>query len=100
MSYMSKPKKVAPKIARKGVAKPLKEAPGKSASLTIRLDPQTARLLDELGRQANKSRSDIAREALRKQLRLERFESLRKRLLPRAEALGILTDEDVFAIVS
>jgi predicted transcriptional regulator len=77
-----------------------KSASGKSASLTIRIDPQMARLLDELGQQTNKSRSDIARDALRRQLRLARFEAVRKKLMPFAGAQGILTDEDVFAIVS
>lgn len=73
---------------------------GKSATLTIRIDPQMARLLDELGQETNKSRSEIARDALRRQLRLTRFEALRKRLMPFAEAQAILTDEDVFDIVS
>jgi predicted transcriptional regulator len=89
---MSKPKKT--------IKKAIPKATGKSASLTIRLDPQMARLLDELGRQTNKSRSEIARDALNRQLRLARFEAVRKRLMPYAEARGILTDEDVFAIVS
>jgi predicted transcriptional regulator len=103
LSYMP-PKKTSKKTIKKTAAKRSAKSPvkasAKSASLTIRIDPQTARLLDELGREANKSRSEIARDALRRQLRLARFESVRKRLMPYAEAQGILTDEDVFAIVS
>lgn len=98
---MSKPKKKTVKKApAKAATKPRAVASGKSASLTIRLDPQMAWLLDELGKQTNKSRSEIARDALNRQLRLARFEAVRKRLMPFAEARGILTDEDVFAIVS
>ena len=41
-----------------------------------------------------------AREALRRQLRISQFETLRQRLMPFAEARGYLTDEDVFAEVS
>jgi hypothetical protein len=37
---------------------------------------------------------------LRRQLRLERFEELRKRIMPFAEARGYLTDEDIFSKVS
>jgi hypothetical protein len=40
------------------------------------------------------------REALRRQLSLLRFEQLRERVLPFAEAAGYLTDEDVFREVS
>lgn len=42
----------------------------------------------------------MAREALRRQLRIEQFESLRRRIMPFAEARGYLTDEDLFAEVS
>jgi predicted transcriptional regulator len=93
-------KKRLVKSPDKASRKPVENASGKSATLTIRLDPQMARLLDELGQETNKSRSEIARDALRRQLRLARFEAVRKRLMPYAEAQGILTDEDVFAIVS
>ena len=33
-------------------------------------------------------------------LRISRFESLRQRIMPFAEARGLLTDEDVFDLVS
>ena len=46
------------------------------------------------------TRSDVARDALRRQLALLRFERLRKRVLPLAESQGYLTDEDVFRDVS
>lgn len=70
------------------------------ATLSIRLDGDLDRLPGKASRQAGRSRSDVAREALRRQLRLMEFESLRRRLMPFAEARGFLTDEDVFKHIS
>ena len=72
----------------------------KGSTVTIRLDPKIQRELDRLSRQLGRSRSDIIRDALRRQVALLRFERTRRALLPLAEAQGILTDEDVFRIVS
>jgi predicted transcriptional regulator len=72
----------------------------KSSSLTIRLDKDLDQLLNKASRQSGKSRSEVAREALRRQLRLVQFEALRKKIMPFAEAKGYLTDEDVFQDVS
>lgn len=69
----------------------------KSVTLTIRLDDNLNRLLTRASRLSGKNRSEIAREALRRQLRLEQFEELRKRIMPFAEARGYLTDEDIFS---
>ena len=72
----------------------------KNASVTIRLDPKLQRQLSQLSRQLGRSRSDLVRDALRRQLALVRFEQVRRGLLPLAEAIGILSDEDVFDLVS
>lgn len=72
----------------------------KTAILTIRLDEDLNRLLDDAAKKSGRSRSDIAREALKRQLRLSQFEAMRKRIMPLAEARGFLTDEDVFSEVS
>jgi predicted transcriptional regulator len=69
-------------------------------AITIRLDPELGKLLDRLCRQTGRSRSDLVREALRRQLSLLRFERLRRQTLPFAEARGYLTDEDVARDVS
>ena len=68
--------------------------------LTIRLDVELERTLDEYCRQTGQSRSDVVRDALRRQLAVSRFEQLRNRLMPYAEAKGYLTDEDVFRDIS
>ena len=72
----------------------------KTANLTIRLDEDLNRLLTKASRQSGRSRSEVAREALRRQLRMTQFEALRRRMMPFAEARGYLTDEDVFRDVS
>jgi predicted transcriptional regulator len=72
----------------------------KTRALTIRLDKDLDDLLTKASRRSGRNRSEIAREALRRQLRISQFEALRQRLMPFAEARGYLTDEDVFAEVS
>jgi predicted transcriptional regulator len=72
----------------------------KTTTLTIRLNDDLNKLLTMAVRQSGKNRSEIAREALRRQLRISQFESLRRRMMPFAEARGYLTDEDVFRDVS
>ena len=72
----------------------------KTATLSIRLDDDLDRLLGKASRQAGRSRSEVARDALRRQLRLTQFETVRRRMMPFAEARGFLTDEDVFAKIS
>ncbi len=72
----------------------------KTTTLTIRMDDDLSALLDRASKRTGRNRSDIAREALRRQLRITRFENLRKRVMPFAEARGYLTDDDVFKDVS
>ena len=69
-------------------------------AVTIRLEPDLERLLDRLCRETGRTRSELVRDALRRQLQLLRFEGLRRRVLPFAEARGYLTDEDVAKAVS
>ena len=68
--------------------------------LAFRLDAELSRLLDAVCRQTGLTKSEVVREALRRQLSLMRFEQLRRQVLPFAEARGYLTDEDVFRDVS
>ncbi len=72
----------------------------KTSTITIRLDEDLDKLLTDISRESGRSRSEIAREALRRQLSVNQFETLRKRSMPFAEARGFLTDEDVFNEVS
>jgi predicted transcriptional regulator len=72
----------------------------KTSALTIRLDAALERQLERLAKVSGRSRSEIARDALRRQLTLLEFEDARRQIVPFAEARGYLTDEDVFRAVS
>ena len=72
----------------------------KATTVSIRLDAKTQRELSRLSRELGQSRSEIVRDAVRRQIALLRFERSRRALLPLAEAQGVLTDEDVFRLVS
>ena len=69
-------------------------------AVTIRLDDRLEKMLTKLCAETGRTRSEIVREALRRQLALELFEHLRRKTLPFAEARGYLTDEDIFHDVS
>jgi predicted transcriptional regulator len=71
-----------------------------SHSITIRLDSGLSQLLDCLVKQTGRTRSELVRESLERQLRMLQFEQLRRRVLPFAEARGYLTDEDIARDVS
>ncbi len=68
----------------------------KTSALTIRIDRQLERQLDSVAKQTGRSRSDIARDALRRRLAVLQFDEARRQVMPFAEAEGYLTDEDVF----
>jgi predicted transcriptional regulator len=72
----------------------------KTSVLTVRLDPDLERRLEQAAKQSGRTRSEFVRVALRRQLALSQFEDLRRRIMPFAEAQGYLTDEDVFRDVS
>ena len=70
------------------------------STVTIRLDSKLQRELDRICKRLGTTRSELVRDALRRQLSLLQFEEARRRLMPFAEDQGYLTDEDVFRDVS
>jgi len=70
------------------------------STLTIRLDPALEKQLNVVAKATKRQKSEIVRDALRRQLALTQFRALRSASLPLAEAAGYLTDEDVFRDVS
>jgi predicted transcriptional regulator len=72
----------------------------KGDTITVRLDDDLTPILDEVCRRSGRTRSEVMREALRRHLAQLRFEQLRRRVMPFAEARGYLTDEDIFKTVS
>jgi predicted transcriptional regulator len=69
-------------------------------TLTIRIPDSLRSEPQEISSRRNMPVSDLVRESLRRYVAIEQFRSLRKRVLPFAEAQGLLTDEDVFRAMS
>jgi predicted transcriptional regulator len=69
-------------------------------TLTIRLDPKLDKALAQVAKASGRTKSEIAREALRREVAVARFRELRRKTLPFAEAQGVLTDDDVFRLLS
>jgi predicted transcriptional regulator len=65
-------------------------------TITLRVPEDLERSLERQSRATGVSKSDLAREALRRYLAVAEFQQLRARLVRRAQAHGINTDEDVF----
>ena len=63
------------------------------ATLTIRIDKQLEKDLERLANTQHRTKSDLAREMLRKRVAVERFRELRRRALPLAEAAGYISDD-------
>ena len=69
-------------------------------TLTIRLDEELERQLEQVCTRSGRTRSAVIRDALRRQLALSRYDDLRRRVMPFAEARGYLVDDDVVRDVS
>ena len=69
-------------------------------TLTIRIDDEFENDLEQLAKSQHRTKSDLAREMLRKRVAVERFRELRRKALPLAEAAGYLSDDDVFRDIS
>ena len=68
--------------------------------ITVRLDEELDKMLDQVSRKLKQSRSEVVRDSLRRQLSIYYFESLRKNALPFAEKKGYLTDDDILNEIS
>jgi predicted transcriptional regulator len=69
-------------------------------TLTLRLDEKLDRELNRLAKAQHKTKSEIARELLRRHILVRQLDEIRNKLRPYAEAAGYLTDEDFFRDVS
>ena len=69
-------------------------------TLTIRIDDGLEAELERIARARHRTKSELVRDMLRRNLALEAFEEARKRLVPLAEKAGYVTDEDVFRDIS
>lgn len=69
-------------------------------TITIRLPEKLQRDLDRVIKAEKTSKSDVIRDAIEHYIALKRFQQLRKKVLPFAEAEGLVTDEDIFKAIS
>ncbi len=69
-------------------------------TLTIRIDEQLENDLERIAHAQHRTKSELAREMLRKRVAVERFREIRRRALPLAEAAGYISDEDIFRDIS
>jgi predicted transcriptional regulator len=65
-------------------------------TITVRLPEDLRSELEEISEAEQKPLSDIVRESVRRYVAIYQFRRLRNKVLPFAEAQGLLTDEDVF----
>ena len=68
--------------------------------ISIRLPEKMQKELESISKIERKSKSENIREALSKYLAVKRFQKKKKKVLPFAEAEGLLTDEDIFRSIS
>jgi len=78
----------------------IKGANKMSETITIRLSEKLQQELKTVVRLEKTSKSEIIRDAISRYLAVRRFKQIRKRVLPFAEAEGLLTDEDIFKTIS
>ncbi len=64
--------------------------------ITIRIPEEIDKDLIKISKEEDKPVSSLVRESLRHYIKIYRFRKLREKVLPFAEAQGLLTDEDIF----
>ena len=69
------------------------------STLALRVPDDLDKALERQSAALGISKSDLAREALKRYLRVVEFRTLRSRLVARAQAAGINTDDDVFEVL-
>ncbi len=69
-------------------------------TITISIPEGLRKELDHITTEEGISRSDIVRESLRDYLFIRHFRMLRNRMMAKAQAQGLYTDEDVFDRIS
>jgi metal-responsive CopG/Arc/MetJ family transcriptional regulator len=68
--------------------------------ITISLPKETKKEIDTLSAEEGISRSDLIRQSIKDYLFVHQFRALRRKMIPKAKAQGIHTDQDVFDRVS
>ncbi len=66
------------------------------ASLTLRIPDVLEKQLDALSKERGISKSDVVREALERDLKVQSMRKLRDQFRPYLEGQGVFTEADVF----
>lgn len=69
------------------------------ATLTLRIPDDLDQALEQQSLVSRLSKSDLAREALQRYLRVAQFQALRSTLIQHAEERNVHTDDDVFRVL-
>jgi len=69
-------------------------------TMTVSLPREMRREVARAAKRQKLTASEYVRDAVRRKLWLDAFDETRRRLIPKARAMGIYTDDDVFKIVS
>lgn len=73
--------------------------PAKNRNINCRVNRQTDEALERAARERGVSKSDLAREAIRRLLSRQSFDRCRAIARPYAEAMGVYSDEDVAKVL-
>jgi uncharacterized protein (DUF1778 family) len=73
---------------------------GMRETLTVSLPPRTKRLIAQAASESGLTTSEYVRMAIHRKLWQDALAESRRVAVPRARAKGIVTDEDVFALIS
>jgi metal-responsive CopG/Arc/MetJ family transcriptional regulator len=69
-------------------------------SITIPMPRQIKSRLDKISKKDHQNTGEIVLDAIRKYIFRRDVDELRERMIPRAQKMGVYTDEDVFKLVS
>ena len=70
------------------------------STVTVNLPDKLRSQLNRWSKREQQKKSEIIRDALRQYFTINEFRELRAKMVPRAQKMGVYTDEDVFKIVS
>jgi len=71
-----------------------------SKTITIRIPKDLKVQLESICREEKITMSDLIRKSISQSIKLQQFRKLRNKVLPFAEAQGLLLDEDIFKEIS
>ncbi len=71
-----------------------------ATTISVRIDDDMNTQLEKLSIQTGRPKSELLRDAIKRQLAVNEFQILRQKMMAEGESKGLLVDEDVFREVS